>query len=148
MSWLSDSLATTDALEEVFSDASLLHGMLAFETALAAAESAAGVIPSGAAEAIAAAAARSAFDPAAIARAARESGTIAIPFVKALTDQVRQSDAGSAQFVHWGATSQDVADTAMVLALVRARAAIATDHGRLVAALRTLSDRHARTVML
>ena len=147
-SWLIDSLATTDALADVFSDASLVRGMLAFETALAAAEAMNGLIPRRAAELIATVAAKSAIDAAAVARDARESGTIAIPFVKALTDRVGEVDAESAQFVHWGATSQDVVDTAMVLALGQARAVLAADHERLVAALRVLSDRHARTVML
>ena len=54
----------------------------------------------------------------------------------------------SARFVHFGATSQDVADSAMVLTLRRARAILAADHARLERTLRQLSDRHARTVML
>ena len=56
MPWLTDSLATTDALSDVFGDESILRHMLAFEAALAAAEAHAGVIPRAAAEAIAAAA--------------------------------------------------------------------------------------------
>ena len=53
---LIDSLATTDALAEVFSDQSILQAMLDFEAALARAEAKAGVIPGRAAESISAAA--------------------------------------------------------------------------------------------
>ena len=147
MSSLIDSLATTDALDEIFSDASILRGMLAFEAALAAAEAQLGVIPQRVAQAVADAADVEGFDAASIARHARESGTVSIPFVNALTARVRAADPESASFVHWGATSQDVADTAFVLALMRARDAIAADHARLDRALRDLSNRHARTVM-
>ena len=145
---LIDSLATTDALAEVFSDQSLLQAMLDFEAALARAEAKAGVIPDRAAEAISAAASADGLDGAAIAREARGSGTVSIPLVSALTARVQATDAASARFVHFGATSQDVADSAMVLTIQRAHATLSGDHARLERTLRQLSDRHARTVML
>lgn len=142
------SLATTPALAAVFSDAGLLTGLLRFEAALARAEAAAGLIPSTAADAVARAGGPAAFDAAAIARDARASGTIAIPFVSALRARVRAIDPAAASFVHHGATSQDAVDTALVLCLVEARRLLAADHGRLAAALRRLSDHHAESVML
>ena len=145
---LIDSLATTDALAEVFSDHSILQAMLDFEAALARAEAKAGVIPGRAAEAISAAASAEGLDAVAIAHEARASGTVSIPLVSALTARVQATDAASARFVHFGATSQDVADSAMVLTIQRAYAVLAADHARLERALRQLSDRHARTVML
>jgi 3-carboxy-cis,cis-muconate cycloisomerase len=145
---LIDSLATTDALAEVFSDRSILQAMLDFEAALARAEAKTGVIPSRAAGAIAAAARVEDFDAAVIAREARECGTVSIPLVRALTVRVAAADAGSARFVHFGATSQDVADSAIVLTIARARATLAADHARLERTLRQLSDSHASTVML
>jgi len=145
---LIDSLATTDALAEVFSDRSILQAMLDFEAALARAEVTAGVIPARAVGAIAAAARAEHFDAEAIATEARDSGTVSIPLVKALTARVQAADAASARFVHFGATSQDVADSAMVLTLRRAHTILAADHRRLDSTLRGLSDRHARTVML
>jgi 3-carboxy-cis,cis-muconate cycloisomerase len=148
MPWLTDSLATTDALSAVFGDESILGHMLAFEAALADAEARAGVIPHAVAEVIAAAVKDADLDARAIARDARESGTIVIPFVKALTAHVRQRDGGAAGFVHWGATSQDVSDTALVRVLQQSRSIVAEDHARLEKALRNLSDRHAATVML
>jgi len=145
---LIDSLATTDALTEVFSDRSILQAMLDFEAALARAQVTAGVIPERAAGAIAGAARAEHFDAEVMAREARDSGTVSIPLVKALTARVQAADAASARFVHFGATSQDVADSAMVLTLGRAHTILAADHRRLEATLRELSERHARTVML
>ena len=145
---LIDSLATTDALTAVFSDSFLLQSMLDFEAALARVEARLGVIPSRAADAISAVAIADGLDAAAIARAARESGTPAIALVQALVARVHAADPESARFVHWGATSQDIVDTAFILALGRAHQILAEDHGRLVSSLRQLSDRHARTIML
>ncbi|HVL69681.1 MAG TPA: 3-carboxy-cis,cis-muconate cycloisomerase [Vicinamibacterales bacterium] len=145
---LLESLATTDPLEAVFSDAAFLAAMLHFEVALARAEARHGIIPPRAAEVIAQAADPQAFDAAAIARAARASGTVTIPFVEALTARVRALDPGAETFVHWGATSQDVADTALVLCLVQARPVLDADCSRLATALRRLSDEHADTIML
>jgi 3-carboxy-cis,cis-muconate cycloisomerase len=145
---LLESLVTTEPLAEVFSDDAVIAAMLRFETALAQAESRIGVIPASAAAAIAAAAVPGSFDAAAMARAARTTGTIAIPLVDALITRVRAAEPAASAFVHCGATSQDVTDTALVLCLVRARAIVKADHQRLVASLRRLSDQHAATVML
>jgi 3-carboxy-cis,cis-muconate cycloisomerase len=145
---LIDSLATTPAIAEVFSDASLVQAMLDFEGALARAEARSGVIPLSAAEAITRAASAEGFDPTMLAHESLRAGTLSIPLVKALTNRVRTVDAESARYVHWGATSQDVADTAIVLLLRRAAAVVAADNQRLLAALRRLSEEHSTTVML
>ena len=68
--------------------------------------------------------------------------------MQALRDRVKAIDSESAAYVHSGATSQDVTDTAMILLMKQARMPVAADHARLDAALRELSDRHAATVML
>src|SRR5580658_7448270 len=128
---LIDSLATTPAMAEVFSDASLLGAMLDFEVALARAQAGVGVIPQSAADDIARAACPEAFDAARLVGESFRAGTLTIPFVKALTERVRAMGEESARFVHWGATSQDVADTAIVLLLGRASRVLAADHARL-----------------
>jgi 3-carboxy-cis,cis-muconate cycloisomerase len=145
---LIDSLATTPAMAEVFSDLSLLQATLDFESALARAEARVGVIPQSAAEAISRAARADAFDAAKLSRESFRAGTLSIPLVRALTERVRAVDPESARFVHWGATSQDVADTAMVLLLRRASKVLAADHARVLQALRRLSEEHSATVML
>jgi 3-carboxy-cis,cis-muconate cycloisomerase len=138
---LIDCLGTTEEFATLFSDRSVLEAMLRFETSLARAQARLGIIPRTAAESISAVAADK-FEPAAIAREARRSATVAIPFVQALRS-LTETD-----FVHWGATSQDLIDTALVLLLVQARSVLRRDHERLSAALRKLSEEHKDTVML
>jgi 3-carboxy-cis,cis-muconate cycloisomerase len=145
---ITDLLATTDALDAVLSDASIVEAMLDVEAALARAEATAGVIPTDAAEAIARAATARDFEAATLVREARASGTIVVPLVAILTERVRAFNADAARFVHWGATSQDIVDTALVLLVNRASVSLAADHARLSNALRTISDRHAGDVML
>jgi 3-carboxy-cis,cis-muconate cycloisomerase len=65
-----------------------------------------------------------------------------------LTARARAIDADAAGYVHWGATSQDVADSALVLLLRRCRVVLQADHERILPALRRLSDEHAGSVML
>src|SRR4051794_33219588 len=145
---LIDALATTEPLSTVFSDHALIAAMIDVEAALARVLGRRGVIPADAAEAIDRIAHDAQFDAAQLARDARSSGTVVIPLVAALTERVRGTNADAAKFVHWGATSQDIADTAFVLLLTRAKALLAADQQRLKDALRALSDAHATTVML
>ena len=145
---LIESLATTPALAALFSDESVLQAMLEFETALSRAEARHGLIPKQAADAIAAAGKPDKFDIPLLAEAAFRAGTPAIPLVKMLTDQVRKTDADAARFVHWGATSQDVADTAVSLLLKRAEPILIADLQRLEKALAELSERHKQSIML
>jgi 3-carboxy-cis,cis-muconate cycloisomerase len=145
---LIESLATTPVLAEIFSDESVLRAMLAFEAALARAEAQQGIIPAEAANAITASATPANFDTAALADAAFRAGTPAIPLVKALTDQVRRTSEEAAGFVHWGATSQDVTDTAMSLLLSCAEPLLVADLIRLEKALTALTERHKDTVMV
>jgi 3-carboxy-cis,cis-muconate cycloisomerase len=123
-------LFATGEMRTLFADRATLGRMLKVEAALAAAEAAAGVIPRGAAGPIAAACNPSRYDAAAIGEAARAAGNIAIPLVKALTADVARRDAEAARFVHWGATSQDIIDTAAALAIRDAAALVARDLDR------------------
>jgi 3-carboxy-cis,cis-muconate cycloisomerase len=147
MSELFDALVSSPEMEDAFSDAALLGAMVRFEAALARAEARAGVIPEHAARAIASIGPE-AFDVKAIADGARRSATPAIPFVEMLARAVAALDPNAASFVHRGATSQDVTDTALVLCLRRARASLEASHARIAAALGRLSNDHAGTVML
>ena len=83
---LIESLTTTEPLAEIFSDSSVLAAMLDFEVALARAEARLKIIPSDAAETIAACARPAEFDAASLTRAARLVGTPAIPVVDALIE--------------------------------------------------------------
>jgi 3-carboxy-cis,cis-muconate cycloisomerase len=144
---LLDSLASTEPLAELFSDASIVRAMLDFEVALARVEARLGIIPQSAADAIAAAN-PDAFDVAELSRSTLRAGTPGIPFVRMLTALVKSKDEAAAGFVHWGATSQDVSDTALVLLLKRAQRLIEDDLTMDARALQALSEKHAKTVML
>jgi 3-carboxy-cis,cis-muconate cycloisomerase len=143
-----DALGTTEALAEIFADESAVQALLDVEAALARVQSALGVIPADAGATITRAAVARDFDAAALSRDARASGTLAIPLVAALTARVDALDASATPFVHWGATSQDIVDTAMSLLIDRACTVMARDCAALSAALHALSNRHADTVML
>ena len=145
---LIEALGTTGPLAEVFSDASVLKAMLAFETALARAEARVGVIPNKAADAIASAARPELFNTTELAQATLRAGTPGIPIAKTLTEVVRNRDVVAAGYVHWGATSQDVADTALILLLRRARPILLDDLVRTEESLMKLSEQHRNTVML
>src|SRR6476660_8017433 len=114
-------MLSSAAMRAVCDDGTYLQHMLDFEAALARAEAATGVIPASAPGPIANACKAESFDLAVLAEAATRSGNLAIPLVKALTASVAKVDADAARYVHWGATSQDAIDTAMMLTL---RAAI------------------------
>ncbi|MEY4932441.1 MAG: hypothetical protein RLZZ403_761 [Pseudomonadota bacterium] len=102
-------------MQELFSDRSRLQRMLDFEAALARAEARCDVIPAAAAPVIAKQCDAAAFDLHDIAAATARAGNPAIPLVKRLTQRVAAVDAEAARWVHWGATSQDVMDTGLVL---------------------------------
>jgi 3-carboxy-cis,cis-muconate cycloisomerase len=144
---LIDSLATTGPLADLFSDDSVLAAMLQFEAALARVEGRLGVIPRSAAQVISAAARSASLDASSIAADAARSGTPAIPFLRAFTEHVRTQDARAAGFVHRGATSQDLTDTALVLLLQKAQRVFEPDLRRLERGLHRLSQQHRRTVM-
>jgi 3-carboxy-cis,cis-muconate cycloisomerase len=135
-------------MRTVCDDATTLQHMLDFEAALARAEATAGVIPSSAAGAIANACKAESFDIAALAEAATRSGNLAIPLVKALTANVAKADADAARYVHWGATSQDVIDTAAMLSLRAGIDALLADLDRAIAGFANLARKHRNTALV
>jgi 3-carboxy-cis,cis-muconate cycloisomerase len=140
-------LFTTDAMRDVFAERHALQCMLDVERALAAAEAQHGVIPATAAAAIARHCDAAAFDVPALRDAARNAGNLAIPLVAALTRAVGTDAPEAKGFVHWGATSQDIIDTGLVLQLREALRLIDADLARLAQALREQVVQHRATVM-
>lgn len=141
-------MLSSAAMRAVCDDAAYLQRMLDFEAALARAEAATGVIPASAADAIANACKAEAFDLNALAEAAPHSGVLAIPVVKALTANVAKTDADAARYVHWGATSQDVVDTATMLTLRAGIDALSGDIDRAIAGFAKLARAHRDTPMV
>jgi 3-carboxy-cis,cis-muconate cycloisomerase len=145
---LVNALGAASATAEAFSDRNTLRHMLRFEAALAKAVAEAGLIPAPHAATIAAACDASLYDPAPLAEAARRTATLTVPVVKALTAEVAKRDKDAADYVHWGATSQDVLDTAMVLQLGDALPPLLKDIEAIVAAFAVHAEKHRATAML
>ena len=142
---LLDPLFGTAAMGEVFSDAPRLQRMLDFEAALGRAEARCGVIPVSAAPAIAAKCKSDLIDVDALASATAASLNPAIPLVKQLTALVAKDDPEAAQFVHWGATSQDANDTGLVLQMRDAFDLLESDLAVLCRVLTKLAQKYRCT---
>jgi 3-carboxy-cis,cis-muconate cycloisomerase len=141
---LPDVLFSTPEMSAVFSGTSRVRRMLEVEAALARAQARLGIIPSDAAEAIAVQCRVELFDVERLFEETRETGVPTIPLVRALAEKAGEVPG---RYVHWGATSQDVVDTGMVL---QAREGLALLERRLRevgAACAELAERHRRTVM-
>ena len=132
-------LFVPEPLREAVGGRAWIGAMLEFEAALARA-----VAPPEAAEAIAAACEPARFDPAEIGRAGRSVGNPAAALVRALTDAVEGEAAG---WVHRGATSQDVMDTAAALVARRAVTLVDAELGGVAAACARLAGEHRETLM-
>jgi 3-carboxy-cis,cis-muconate cycloisomerase len=141
-------MLSSAAMRAICDDAAYLQHMLDFEAALARAEAAIGVIPVNVAGPITKACRSESFELNALAEAATRSGNLAIPLVKALTASVAKDDADAARYVHWGATSQDVIDTAAMLTLRAAIDALLEDLDRAIAGFAKLAKQHRATAMV
>jgi 3-carboxy-cis,cis-muconate cycloisomerase len=130
----------------VLDDRARLQRMLDFEAALARAAAAVGVIPAGAAGQIAEGCRAGGFDIAALAEAAIPAGNLADPLVAALTAAIAARNPQAAGYVHWGATAQDVIDTAMVLELRAAIDVLLDDIDRACRGFTALAGRHRRAM--
>lgn len=144
---LLDPLFTTDKMREIFSDTNRLQRMLDFEAALARALAGAEVAPRSSVASIEAQCKSNLYSHDAIAGAAALAGNLAIPLVKELTALVAKSDEKAAGFVHFGATSQDVIDTGLVLQLREAFDDTEKELARLSSVLRQLAAEHKGTLL-
>ncbi len=140
-----DELFSTPGMSTIFSSEAHVRAMLAFEAALARSEASAGIIPQEAADAIVASCREELLDVAALYREAATAGTPAIPLVRMLMAQVE----GDAQkFVHWGATSQDAIDTALMLQIREGLDLLMAGLLSVCAVCATLAEQHRRTPMV
>ncbi|MGH7344366.1 MAG: lyase family protein, partial [Candidatus Rokuibacteriota bacterium] len=137
-----------DAFTQALSAEAFVRAMLDFERALAGAEADAGLVPRQAADVIARACAELNLLPDALAAEAKRSGSLAVPVVKALTEHVARIDRSAAAFVHYGSTSQDVLDTALVLCLKPCLSDADLVLAAAVSRLAGHARRHAGAVML
>src|SRR5919106_5729171 len=130
-------------INERLSDEAYVRALVEVETALARAEARLGIIPSSAGEQISQAHAKT-LDIGALTKGTMRSAFPIIALVQELREQV---DPGVAPYVHWGATTQDIMDTACVLQM---RSVIELFRGRLAELARHLSElstRHRTTIL-
>jgi len=131
------------AVRAIFSDAALIGRYVEVEVALAAAEASVGVIPKDAARTIKKLARADAID---LQRLKAETDLVGYPIVGVVHELAKQcGEAG--RYLHWGATTQDIMDTATVLQLREALALLDADLAALEAALATLAAKYRDTVM-
>ena len=138
-------LFSTPQMSAVFSSEAHVQGMLAFEAALARAEARVGIIPLESANRISAYCRVELFDVAALYHEAESAGTPAIPLVRMLTAHV---EGEARKYVHWGATSQDAIDTALMLQIRDGLDLLVEGLLDICASCSTLTEQHRCTLMV
>lgn len=137
------SLFSTPEMKDVFSDNATLARYTETEVALALAESKLGLIPADAAKTIAERAHSIALDMDRLERETHNVGYPILPLVHQLAEGL--GDAG--KFLHWGATTQDIMDTALVLQIRAGLDLVEADLSGVAAQLRRLSAEYRDTPM-
>ena len=133
----------TAAMRDVFADRSLIARYVEVEVALARAEARVGVIPQDAADAIAARANAETLDAE---KLREETDLVGYPIPPVVHQLVKQcGEAG--RYVHWGATTQDIMDTAVVLQMREALRIVGDDIAALRKILAYLAKKHRDTAM-
>ncbi len=138
-------LFATGEAGRLFSDSAAIRAMLLVEGALAKVQGSLGVIPEISAAAIHRASMEIQVDPGAIATATGENGVSVPGLVAAFRAEMNAPE--HAQYVHWGATSQDIIDTALMLRLRQALALAEADLRDIIAALALQAREHAYLAM-
>ena len=133
----------TAELREIFDTGALVQAWLDVERTLAEAEAEVGVIPASAAARIASEADASLYDVASLRAGIAASKHPLVPLIRALVDRCGEEGG----WVHWGATTQDIVDTALVLQARRALGPIERDLRRAALAAAALARRYAETPM-
>jgi 3-carboxy-cis,cis-muconate cycloisomerase len=140
-----------DKFREAVSGRAWLGAMLEAEGALAVAEARVGLIPPDAAEVITSCCKQgrdsSQFDPEELGRKGRAQGNPVPPLVRVLTEAVSEVSEEAARYVHKGATSQDIVDTAAMLVARRALDLILVEFDAISRACARLANTHRETIM-
>tara|TARA_R110002049_G_scaffold140930_5_gene302310 strand:- start:40921 stop:42246 length:1326 start_codon:yes stop_codon:yes gene_type:complete len=138
-------LFATGEAGRLFTDSAAIRAMLLVEGALAKVQGAQGVIPEISAAAIHRATLEIQVDPGAIAQSTGENGVSVPGLVAAFRAEMQAPE--HAQYVHWGATSQDIIDSALMLRLRQALLLAETDLRAIIAALGKGARAHAHLPM-
>ncbi|MGF1586951.1 MAG: adenylosuccinate lyase family protein [Bacteroidales bacterium] len=139
-----NDMFSTPIMCENFSDASLIKSWIKTEIALAKAQASIGIIPEGVDNRLQEIAKIENFDLAAMKDDFKKTGFPILPFVKQLT---KLCDSDTARWVHYGATTQDILDTGMVLQIRDGLLIIENDLEGIVRALFSLTTKYRSSVM-
>jgi 3-carboxy-cis,cis-muconate cycloisomerase len=138
------SNVSTPEMDTIFSPANEVQRWLDFESALARVEAAHGLVPAAAADEITAKAKVDLLDLEQLATDIGQAVHPVMPFVRAFA---AICEGGHGEYVHWGATTQDVLDTGLTLRLAEADDLIRRDLDALIDALRDRAVEHRDTPM-
>jgi 3-carboxy-cis,cis-muconate cycloisomerase len=138
------TLYGSDAMRALFDDGAFFRRMLDVEAALARAQGKLGLIPAEAAAAISAAAETAVPDTAELANSVRRVGYPVVAVVAALS---RAAGPEAGRWTHWGATTQDIMDSAQALQIRDALRLVRADLVATIGALAKQADAHRHTVM-
>ena len=132
-----------DETKAIWDDVATLQAWLTVEAALARAQAELGIIPGDAAETIAAKADASAFD---LERLSKDIAFAQHPFVPVLHQYEALCGEPAAGFIHWGATTQNIFDTAASLQMFQSHQVLSRHLDAAIAALCNLAQEHRATV--
>src|SRR5690606_14876039 len=135
----------TEQMRDVFSDEVTVQRWLDVEAALAMVQAKLGIIPAEAAEEIQRQARVELIDLAALKREMDRTAHPIVPLLRAMKP-LCQGNAG--EYIHWGATTQDIVDTGTILQIRDALAHIETEAGQLHRQLCQLAERHRDQTMV
>ncbi|MFD1342317.1 lyase family protein [Litorisediminicola beolgyonensis] len=138
-------LVPTGETGRLFSDSAEIRAMMIVEGTLAQVQGRAGIIPELSARAIHRASLELQIDPSGLAEATGTNGVSVPALVAAFRDLMQAPE--HAQYVHWGATSQDIIDTALMLRLRQVLAQFDEGLRAALSALARLAEAHAETPM-
>ncbi len=136
---------STDAMRQIWSDESRIQSYLDVERAISAAQGRLGVIPMEAATEIAAHCHSSEMDFSLLKSATEHIGYPVLPVVQQLTKLCKD---GLGQWCHWGATTQDITDTATVLQIRHSLQLVERDLRAISASLVELAKKYRDTPMV
>ncbi|WP_371156715.1 lyase family protein [Jannaschia sp. 2305UL9-9] len=133
-------------IARLFTDTAAVRAMLIVEGTLARVQGSAGLIPETAAAYLHRAAMEIQIDPAGLASETARNGVCVPALLAAFRKQAQAPE--HTQFLHWGATSQDIIDTGLALRLRQVLTLLGDRLDRLLTLLADLADTHAETPMI
>lgn len=148
MQYLYETIFYSKKVNELFTNEAVIDAMLRFESALAKAQAKHNIIPLSAATIIEKNCKVEKINIEQLIEEAANDGNINIPLVKQLTSVVKKENDEASGYIHFGATSQDVIDTALMMQLRSAVKLIAEDLEQLIEQLADVTKTHRKTVMV